>query len=69
MKTSKKLIFGAAAIAFSSLLVYVTRRANTKRRIAEVADQGYETAADLLHPKTNSRFKKIHYGPVLPQDF
>jgi len=69
MKTSKKLIFGAAAIAFTGLLVYVTRSANTKRRIAEVADQGYETAADLLHPKTNSRFKKIHYGPVLPQDF
>jgi len=69
MKTSKKLIFGAAAIAFTGLLVYVTRRSNTKRRIAEVADQGYETAADLLHPKTNSRFKKIHYGPVLPQDF
>ena len=69
MKTSKKLIFGAAAIALTGLLVYVTRRSNTKRRIAEVADQGYETAADLLHPKTNSRFKKIHYGPVLPQDF
>jgi len=69
MKTSKKLIFGAAAIAFTGLLVYVTRSANTKRRIAEVADQGYETAADLLHPKTNSRFKKIHYGPVLPQDY
>ena len=68
MKTSKKLIFGAAAIAFTGLLVYVTRRANTKRRIAEVADEGYETAADLLHPKTNRRFKKIHYGPVLPQD-
>ena len=68
MKTSKNLIFGAAAIAFTGLLVYVTRRANTKRRIAEVADEGYETAADLLHPKTNSRFKKIHYGPVLPQD-
>ena len=69
MKTSKKLIFGAAAIAFTGLLVYVTRRSNTKRRIAEVANEGYETAADLLHPKTNSRFKKIHYGPVLPQDF
>ena len=68
MKTPKKLIFGAVALAFTGLLVYVTRRANTKRRIAEVADEGYETAADLLHPKTNSRFKKIHYGPVLPQD-
>jgi len=66
MKTTKKLIYGVAAIAFTSLLVYATRRANTKRRIAEVADEGYETAADLLHPKTNQRFKKLHYGPVLP---
>ena len=69
MKTSKKLFYSAAAIALTGLLVYVTRRANTKRRIAEVADEGYETAADLLHPKTNRRFKKIHYGPVLPQDY
>ena len=69
MKTSKKLIFGAAAIAITGILVYIKRRANTKRRIEEVADEGYETAADLLHPKTNRRFKKIHYGPVLPQDY
>ena len=69
MKTSKKVIYGAAALAFSGLLVYVTRRANTKRRIAEVAEKGYETAADILHPKTNRRFKKLHYGPVLPEHY
>ncbi len=69
MKTSKKIIYGAAAIAFTGLLVYITRLTNTNRRIAEVADEGYETAADLLHPKTNKRFKKLHYGPVLPQHY
>ena len=69
MKTSKKLIYGAAAIAFTSLLVYVTRSANSKRRVAEVANEGYETAADLLYPKTNQRFKKLHYGPILPQHY
>ena len=69
MKTSKKLLYGAAAIAFTSLLVYAARRSNTKRRIAEVADEGYETAADLLHPKTNKRFKNLHYGPVLPEHY
>ena len=69
MKTSKKLLYGVAAIAFTSLLVYAARRSNTKRRIAEVADEGYETAADLLHPKTNNRFKKLHYGPVLPEHY
>ena len=69
MKTTKKLLYGVAAVAFTSLLVYITRSANTKRRKAQVADEGYETAADLLHPKTNRRFKKIHYGPVLPQNY
>ena len=66
MKTSKKIIYGAAAIAFTSLLVYAARRSNTKRRIAEVANEGYETAADFMHPKTNKRFNRLHYGPVLP---
>ena len=69
MKTSKKIIYGAAAVAFTGLLVYVIRRSNTNRRIAEVADEGYETAADLLHPKTNRRFKNLHYGPVLPEHY
>ncbi len=69
MKTSKRIIYGAAAIAFTGLLVYVVRRANTKRRIAEVANEGYETAADFLHPKTNQRFTKLHYGPVLPEHY
>ncbi len=69
MKTSKKVIYGAAAIAFTSLLVYAVRKTNTKRRIAQVADEGYETAADMLHPKTNKRFKKLHYGPVLPHHY
>ena len=69
MNTTKKVIYGAAAIAFTGLLVYVTRRVNTYRRKTEVANEGYETAADLLHPKKNRRFKKTHYGPVLPQDY
>ena len=69
MKTSQKLIYGVAAIAFTSLLLYAARRTNTKRRIAEVSNEGYETAADFLHPKTNKRFKKLHYGPVLPHHY
>ena len=66
MKTTKKIFYGALAVAFTSLLVYAVRKSNTKKRVAEVADEGYETAADLLHPKTNNRFKNLHYGPVLP---
>ena len=66
MKKEQKLIYGAAAIAAAGLLIYAVRKGNSKKRVGEVADEGYETAADVLHPKTNKRFKKLHYGPVLP---
>ena len=66
MKTSTKIIYGAAAVAVASLLIYSIRKNNTKRRIAEIADEGYETAVDILHPKTNDRFRKLQFGPVLP---
>ncbi|MFC4263504.1 hypothetical protein ACFOWM_11475 [Ferruginibacter yonginensis] len=66
MKTSKKLIYATAAVALTGLIIYAIRKKNTKNRVAQVADEGYETAADVLHPTKNSRFKKLHYGPVLP---
>ena len=66
MKKSEKILYGSAVIAAAGLLIYAIRRSNTKKRIADVANHGYETAADVLHPKTNKRFTKLHYGPVLP---
>jgi hypothetical protein len=66
MKKEVKILYSIAAIAATGLLVYAVRKKNSVNRIAEVADEGYETAADVLHPKTNKRFKKLHYGPVLP---
>ena len=66
MKKEQKIIYGVAAIAAAGLLIYAVRKGNTKKRMVEVADEGYETAADVLHPKTNKRFKNLHYGPVLP---
>ena len=66
MKKELKIIYSLAAIAATGLLVYAVRKKNTLTRMAEVADEGYETAADVLHPKTNQRFRKLHYGPVLP---
>ena len=69
MKTKNKLMYAATTLAITGMFVYAIRKSNTNRRIAEVADEGYETAADLLHPKTNQRFKKLHYGPVLPEHY
>ncbi len=69
MKTTKKIIYSAATIAFTGLLVYAIRKKNTKKRVAQVANEGYETAADILHPEKSKRFKKLHYGPVLPHHY
>ncbi|MEJ7610719.1 MAG: hypothetical protein WKF88_06010 [Ferruginibacter sp.] len=66
MKQTQKVIYSLVAVSAIGLLVYATRRSNTKRRMADVADRGYETAADLHYPKTGYRFTKLHYGPVLP---
>ena len=66
MKQYQKVIYGTLALAAIGLTVYATRRSNTKRRVADVSDRGYETAADLHYPRTGKRFKKLHYGPVLP---
>lgn len=69
MKAKNKLLVSVAAVALTGLIVYAIRKTNTNKRIADVADEGYETAADLLYPTTNKRFKKLHYGPVLPEHY
>lgn len=66
MKTPYKIIYSLAAITVTGILIYSVRNNNTRRRITRVAQEGYETAADLLFPKTSRRFKNLHYGPVLP---
>ena len=66
MKASHKILYSAVAIACTGLLVYALRTSNTKRRKRRVSNEGYEIAADMLFPNTGRRFKKLHYGPVLP---
>ena len=66
MKASHKILYSTAVIACTGLLIYAVRISNTKRRKRRVSNEGYETAADMLFPKTGRRFKKLHYGPVLP---
>lgn len=68
MKTSKKLMIGFGALAAIGALIVVTRRYNTGRRLTHIANEGYETAHDILYPTKYNRAKKLHYGPVLPMD-
>jgi hypothetical protein len=68
MKTSTKITLGMAAIALTGALVYVTRSYNTRKRLLHIANEGYETAHDILYPTQYNRGRKLQYGPVLPAD-
>lgn len=67
MKKNKYLIGGLAALAATALVVYFVRRANEKKRRNQVAEEGYETAYDILYPHKSKKYQKLIYGPVLPE--
>jgi hypothetical protein len=67
MKARNKIIFTAAVIAVTGLLIYAAKRQKkTQQMLAEISDQGYETAPDIIFPGKEKRNSKLKYGPVLP---
>ncbi len=69
MKTSTKTLIGVAALAAVGLAIYAIskeKKKRSKKRLAHVANEGYETAHDVLYP---NKYKpsKLQYGPVLPE--
>jgi hypothetical protein len=67
MKKTSKLLVGLGLAALTTgLIVYAVRRYRSSQRRTRVADEGYETAHDILYPQ-KSRRRKVHYGPVLPE--
>lgn len=34
--------------------------------LKRVADEGYETAIDVLYPLKRNGVRTLHYGPVIP---
>jgi len=70
MKTSTKTMIGVAALAAVGLAIYMMsreKREERSNRLAHIADEGYETAHDVLYP---NKYKpsRLQYGPVLPKD-
>ena len=67
MKTRNKMILAALAIVFGGLLIFAANRhKKTNRMLTKIADEGYETASDVLFPDKQKRNSKLRYGPVLP---
>jgi hypothetical protein len=71
MKTTSKITLLLAAVGAAAIVIYVTRRghtkANAKKMLNQVADEGYETASDILFPGKKIDGGHLHYGPVLPR--
>jgi hypothetical protein len=64
MKKISKVLIGLFLL--TGVGIFVMRKINTRRKLEQVADNGYETAQDVLFPGKGIRSKKLHYGPVLP---
>jgi len=50
MKT-KKILIAAGLTLTTILVIQLIRSKKTKKRLTVVADEGYETAEDILFPK------------------
>lgn len=66
MKKTNQVLLGVGAVAAIALVVYAFRRHQSNKRYQRVADEGYETAHDVLFPQKKHRGRKLQYGPVLP---
>jgi hypothetical protein len=67
MKTGVKITFALAAIGAAAIMLCATRRVNTRRMMAKVSNEGYETAQDILFPGKAITGGKLQYGPVIPE--
>lgn len=68
-----KLIFKIAlstAIITAAIIIFKTSKNSGEKdcdqRLDRVADEGYETADDILFPGKFRPDSRLHYGPVLP---
>ncbi|WP_152270676.1 hypothetical protein [Agriterribacter humi] len=67
MKKTDKILVAVAAGFLAGLIVYAARRYKERSILNQVANEGYETAHDILFPNKSQMGKKLHYGPVLPE--
>lgn len=67
MKITTKTMLGIAAITALSIAFILGTKKSKKVNLDQIAEEGYETAHDILYPKQFSREKKLRYGPVLPE--
>lgn len=66
MNKSIYFLLGAFALSSTLLLVWASRQKAQYHRITRSAEEGYETAHDILYPGKKIYSNRLRYGPVLP---
>lgn len=66
MKISKIIGMGLAIVAVAGVAVYIVKKIERKNMLNQIADEGYETAHDILFPGKTFASDKLQYGPVIP---
>ena len=67
MKKTDKILAAVAVGFLAGVIVYAARLYKERHMLNQVANEGYETAHDILFPNKSQMGKKLHYGPVLPE--
>ena len=68
MRFSTIVYLGLATLAVAVALQYRDQRKKKCGNIlTEISDQGYETAHDILYPRSQGG-SRLHYGPVIPNN-
>lgn len=67
MKFHQKIVLGLVVLTATSVVFYVNKgRSGKKQMLNRIAEEGYETAQDVLFPGKKIQDKRLHYGPVIP---
>ena len=66
MKIKTSTLVGLAALGLVVAATYLANKKGKKIRLTQIADEGYETAHDMLYPNSFKGAKELRYGPVLP---
>lgn len=67
MKKTSKITLVLAAVGAAAIVICAVRRIEKQRMLVKVADEGYETAHDILFPDKADKHNKLRFGPVLPE--
>jgi hypothetical protein len=68
MKVVGKVALSLAILAVAGLVVCIatSKRSDTNDMLDQIADEGYETATDVLFPGKTLTGRKLRYGPTIP---